>query len=151
MLFATGNGSSADRAPWWLFPLATWAAACLSLLVNGRADLRQVVSLVHRLGLRGIARRMTSAYFGNWFVPAAALTLVTVAVVATWLTVVTALSASTDQQLITTAAGLFGAVLGLVGTGGSSAFKSSSAVSTERLMGAVPSTACSSSSRRPLR
>ncbi|MET8344805.1 hypothetical protein [Streptomyces microflavus] len=115
VLFATSNGSSAARAPWWLFPLATWAAVCLSLLVNGRADLRQVVSLVHRLGLRGIARRMTSAYVGNWFVPAAALTLVTVAVVAVWLTVVTALSASTDQQLITAAAGLFGAVLGLVG------------------------------------
>lgn len=115
VLFAGNNDSSAARAPWWLFPLATWAAVCLSLLVNGRADLRRVVSLVHRLGLRGTTRRVASAYVGNWFVPAAALALVAVAVAGAWLTVVTALSAPTGQQQITAAAGLFGAVLGLVG------------------------------------
>lgn len=115
VLFAMDSDGSAARAPWWLFPLATWAAVCLSLLVNGRADLRQVMSLVHRLGFRGTVRRLASAHVGNWFVPAVALALVIVAVVAAWLTVVTALSASTGQQLITAAAGLFGAVLGLVG------------------------------------
>ncbi|MEU2026839.1 hypothetical protein ABZ565_32575 [Streptomyces sp. NPDC016469] len=115
VLFARNSDSSTAHAPWWLFPLATWAGVCLSLLVNGRADLRQVVSLVHRLGLRGTARRFASAHVGYWFVPAVALALVLVAVVAAWLTVATALSASTGERLITAAAGLFGVVLGLVG------------------------------------
>ncbi|QTE03079.1 hypothetical protein [Streptomyces cyanogenus] len=101
VLFALGSDSSAARAPWWLFPVATWRAACLSLLANGRPTCA--------------ARPLASAHVGNWFVPAVALALVIVAVVAAWLTVVTALSASTGQQLITAAAGLFGAVLGLVG------------------------------------
>ncbi|WP_432158834.1 hypothetical protein [Streptomyces sp. bgisy153] len=115
VLFARGSDSSTANTPWWLFPLATWAAVCLSLIANGRADLRQVVSLFHRLGLRGTTRRLASAYVGHWFVPAVALALVIVAVVAAWLTVVTALSASTGERLITAAAGLFGAVLGLMG------------------------------------
>lgn len=65
VLFAMGSDSSAARAPWLLFLLATWAAVCLSLLANGRADLRQVVSLAHRLGIRGTARRLASAHVGN--------------------------------------------------------------------------------------
>lgn len=42
-LFATGTGGSA-RAPWWLFPTATWAAVCLSALLVTRDDIREIVS-----------------------------------------------------------------------------------------------------------
>ncbi|WP_147974018.1 hypothetical protein [Streptomyces sp. col6] len=115
-LFARNSEGSTARAPWWLFLVATWAAVCLSLIVNARSDWRQIASLLRHLGLRGLARRLTSAHVGTWFVPAVALVLVVVAVVTVWLSVVTALSAPVGQQLIiAAAAGLFGAVLGLVG------------------------------------
>lgn len=111
-LFATGTGGSA-RAPWWLFPTATWAAVCLSALIVTRNDIREIVSLFHRLGLRGMLWRVAHPQIAYWFVPGVVVATVAVAAAASWLTIETALSAPTGQQLITAATGLFGAILGL--------------------------------------
>ncbi|WP_234342645.1 hypothetical protein [Streptomyces sp. NRRL B-3648] len=110
-LFATGTGGSAG-GPWWIFPTAGWAAVCLSALIAVRNDLRAIISLFRRLGLRGVVWRVVHPQIAYWFVPAAMLTTVAVAAAASWLTIGTVLSAPTGQQLITAAAGLFGAVLG---------------------------------------
>ncbi|MFI1213189.1 hypothetical protein ACH4UV_37045 [Streptomyces sp. NPDC020802] len=111
-LFATGTGGSV-RAPWWLFPTATWAAVCLSALLVSRKDLREIVSLFRRLGLRGLLWRATHPQIAYWFVPGMVLATGAVAAAALWLTIETALSAPPGQQLLTAAAGLFGAILGL--------------------------------------
>ncbi|MBM4796388.1 hypothetical protein HXP44_31240 [Streptomyces sioyaensis] len=111
-LFATDTGGSA-RAPWWLFPTATWAAVCLSALIVTRNDMRRLVSLFRRLGLRGTIWRVTHPQIAYWFVPCIVLSTVVVTAAASWLTIATALSASKGQQLITAATGVFGAILGL--------------------------------------
>ncbi|KAB1139269.1 hypothetical protein F7R91_40575 [Streptomyces luteolifulvus] len=111
-LFATGTGGSA-RAPWWHFPTATWAAVCVSTLIITRDDMREIVSLFRRLGLRGTIRRVTHPQIAYWFVPGMVFATVAVAAAASWLTIDTALSAPAGQQLITAATGLFGAILGL--------------------------------------
>ncbi|WAU82683.1 hypothetical protein O1Q96_24950 [Streptomyces sp. Qhu-G9] len=111
-VFATGTGGSV-RAPWWLFPTATWAAICLSALLVARNDLREIVSLFRRLGLRGLLWRVTHPQIAYWFVPGMVLATGAVAAAALWLTIETALSAPPGQQLLTAAAGLFGAILGL--------------------------------------
>ncbi|MFD9204755.1 hypothetical protein ACFVZM_00550 [Streptomyces sioyaensis] len=111
-LFATDTGGSA-RAPWWLFPTATWAAVCLSALIVSRNDMRRLVSLFRRLGLRGTIWRVTHPQIAYWFVPCLVLSTVVVTAAASWLTIATALSASKGQQLITAATGVFGAILGL--------------------------------------
>lgn len=111
-LFATGAVGSA-HAPWWLFPTATWAAVCLSILLAPRNDMRKIVSHFHRLGLGGTIWRVAHPQIAYWFVPGVALATVAAAAAASWLTIETALSASPGQQLVTAAAGLFGAILGL--------------------------------------
>ncbi|MEW1750845.1 hypothetical protein [Streptomyces angustmyceticus] len=111
-LFATGTGGSA-RTPWWLYPTATWAAVCLGTLVVTRGDVRQVVSLFRRLGLRGTLWRVAHPQIAYWFVPAMVLATVVVAAAAFWLTMKTVPSAPAGQQLITAATGLFGVILGL--------------------------------------
>ncbi|MGI5262179.1 hypothetical protein [Streptomyces angustmyceticus] len=111
-LFATGTGGSAP-APWWLYPTATWAAVCLSTLVVIRNDIRQIVSLFRRLGLRGVLWRVAHPQIAYWFVPATVLATVVVAAAACRLTVTTVLSAPAGQQLITAATGLFGVILGV--------------------------------------
>ncbi|RXS70316.1 hypothetical protein EST92_24795 [Streptomyces sp. TM32] len=108
-LFATDTGGSA-RAPWWLFPTATWAAVCLSALIVTRNDMRRLVSLFRRLGLRGTIWRVTHPQIAYWFVPCLVLSTVVVTAAASWLTIATALSASKGQQLITAATGVFGAI-----------------------------------------
>ncbi|SOE14018.1 hypothetical protein SAMN06272775_4982 [Streptomyces sp. 2323.1] len=110
--FATDTGGSA-RAPWWLFPTATWAAVCLSALIVTRNDMRKLVSLFRRLGLRGTIWRVTHPQIAYWFVPCIVLSTVAVTAAASWLTIATALSASKGQQLISAATGVFGAILGL--------------------------------------
>ena len=111
-LFATGTGGSGS-APWWLFPTATWAAVCLSTLIVTRNDLRAIVSLFRRLGLRGMIWRVAHPQIAYWFIPGTALAAVAVTAAASWLAIETALSAPAGQQLITAATGLFGAILGL--------------------------------------
>ncbi|WP_159052363.1 hypothetical protein [Streptomyces longwoodensis] len=111
-LFAAHTGTPGG-APWWLFPAATWAAVCLGSLFVVRDDVRQVVAVFRRLGTRGALRRLTQPQIAYWFVPATLCVTAVVAAAASWLTLVTALAAPTGQQMITAAAGLFGATLGL--------------------------------------
>ncbi|QKV90570.1 hypothetical protein HUT19_01285 [Streptomyces sp. NA02950] len=111
-LFATGTDGTTG-APWWLFPTATWSAVCLSTLLVTRNDMREIVSVFGALGLRGTIWRVTHPQVAYWFVPGMVLATASVAVVASWLTVETALSIPPGQQLITAAAGLFGVILGL--------------------------------------
>lgn len=111
-VFASDAGASAD-APWWLFPTAIWAALCLGALLVAREDMRGIVAVIGDLGLGGTIRSMTRPQIAYWFVPAIVVITVLVAVTASWLAVATALSAPPGQQLITTAAGLFGVILGL--------------------------------------
>ncbi|MFC7810150.1 hypothetical protein [Streptomyces olivaceus] len=111
-LFTTDTGGSA-RAPWWLFPTAAGAALCLATLIAARNDVREIAALFLRLGLRGMAWRITHPQVAYWFVPATILATAATAAAATWLTVETASSAPAGHQLITAVTGLFGAVLGL--------------------------------------
>ena len=110
--FAAGSGSSS--APWWLFPLAPFAAASASSIIAGWADVRWMASLIRREGPRGIIRRIASVgRLGQWFPIGVICAVITVAAVASWLTVSAALTAPAGQQLVITAAALFGAALGL--------------------------------------
>ncbi|MFI1376132.1 hypothetical protein ACH4UY_29530 [Streptomyces longwoodensis] len=111
-LFAAHTGTPGG-APWWLFPAATWAAVCLGSLFVVRDDVRRIVAVFRRLGTRGALRRLTQPQIAYWFVPATVCVTAVVAAAASWLALVTALTAPTGQQMITAAAGLFGATLGL--------------------------------------
>ncbi|MCX5000731.1 hypothetical protein [Streptomyces longwoodensis] len=111
-LFAAHTGTPGG-APWWLFPAATWAAVCLGSLFVVRDDVRRIVAVFRGLGTRGALRRLTQPQIAYWFVPATLCVTAVVAAAASWLTLVTALTAPTGQQMITAAAGLFGATLGL--------------------------------------
>ncbi|MGW5284505.1 hypothetical protein ACWERI_34510 [Streptomyces collinus] len=111
-LFAADTSTPGD-APCWLFPTATWAAVCLGSLFAVRDDVHQIIAFFRRLGTRGALRRLTQPQIAYWFVPATLCVTAVVAAAASWLTLVTALAAPTGQQMITAAAGLFGATLGL--------------------------------------
>lgn len=70
-------------------------------------------SLFRRLGLRETIRRVKHPQIAYWFVPGAVIVTVAVAAAASWRAIETALAAPPGPQLITAAAGLFGASLGV--------------------------------------
>lgn len=109
--FAAADGS--PRAPWWLFPLAPFAAACTSSIISGWREVLWIVSFVRRLGIRtALGRMVRFAPIGHWFPIVVNLAVVVIAVVAGWVTVTTALAAPAGQRLVVASAALFGTVLG---------------------------------------
>ncbi|MER5888681.1 hypothetical protein ABT160_33055 [Streptomyces sp. NPDC001941] len=110
-VFAADSNGSAG-APWWLFPLAVWAAVCVGALYAARHDVELVVSLFDRLGRTGTAWRLRNPQLAYWFVPATLLATVVVGAVASWLAVATALTVGPGGRLTAAAAGLFGLLLG---------------------------------------
>ncbi|WP_190212307.1 hypothetical protein [Kitasatospora indigofera] len=111
---AFAGGAGPARAPWWLFPLAAFAAACLSSLAAGRQDVRAIVAFFRRLGVRAtVSRIVRLARPGHWFPFAVSLALVVAGVAAASVTGAAAASAPAGQRPVIAAAALFGAVLGL--------------------------------------
>ncbi|MFC9324155.1 hypothetical protein [Kitasatospora sp. NPDC057015] len=111
---AVAGGGGSPRAPWWLFALAAFAAACLSSIAVGRHEMRAIAAFVRRLGVRATVGRMVRmARPGLWFPIVVNLVLVLVGVAAASVTLTTALSSPAERRPVIAAAALFGAVLGL--------------------------------------